>query len=115
MHGKLRCGWMPPHPTLFVRRECYEKYGYFDTDFKIAADYEIILRFLWKYKVSTFYIPEVLVKMRIGGTSNKNLRCILRKSKEDYKACRLYGLNGLLVVLMKNIRKLPQFFITPKK
>ncbi len=65
--NKLRRGWMPPHPTFFVKRNIYEQYGAFDNTFKIAADYDIILRFLGKYQISTHYIPEVLIKMRLGG------------------------------------------------
>jgi GT2 family glycosyltransferase len=65
---RFRKGWMPPHPTFFVRREVYEKYGLFNLDFPLAADYELILRFLYKQEISTAYIPEVLVKMRAGGT-----------------------------------------------
>lgn len=66
---RFRKGWMPPHPTFFVKKEVYEKYGYLNLDFPLAADYEIMLRFLYKYEVSTTYIPKVLVKMRAGGTS----------------------------------------------
>jgi glycosyltransferase len=67
----LKRGWMPPHPTFFVKKEVYDKYGIFDTDFKIAADYELMLRFLEKNKITSHYIPDVLVKMRVGGISNR--------------------------------------------
>jgi len=110
--GKFRYGWMPPHPTFFVRREVYETCGYFDTDFEIAADYELMLRFLEQYRISTFYIPEVLVKMRTGGTSNRNLQNMVRKSYEDYKAWRVNALRGgLFAIILKNISKIPQFFV----
>jgi len=108
--GLFKRGWMPPHPTFFVRTEVYEKYGCFNTDFKIAADYELMLRFLERNKISTHYIPEVLVKMRIGGKSN-SLRNIYRKSSEDYNAWKVNGLDGgLYTILLKNICKIPQFF-----
>jgi glycosyltransferase len=109
--GLFRYGWMPPHPTFFVKREIYEKYDYFNTDFKIAADYELMLRFLERCKISTCYIPEVLIKMRLGGVSNRSLLNIMRKSYEDYKAWKVNNLNGgLYAILLKNISKIPQFF-----
>lgn len=107
--NKLRLGWMPPHPTFYVRREIYEKYGGFDTSFKIAADYDSILRFLGLHDISTTYIPEVLVKMRLGGVSNRDLKSILKKSGEDYKALKKNGIGGKRVVFMKNFTKITQF------
>lgn len=109
--GKFRWGWMPPHPTFFVKREIYEKYNCFNPKFQISGDYELMLRYLAVHRISTFYIPEVMVKMRVGGMSNRNLRYIIRKSYEDYKACRLNHLQGgLVALLLKNLTKLPQFF-----
>jgi glycosyltransferase len=105
---------MPPHPTFFVKREIYEKYGQFNTDFRIAADYELMLRFLEKYKISTSYIPEVLIKMRVGGMSNRSLRNLFIKSYEDYKAWKVNNLDGgLFTILLKNICKIPQFYNKP--
>lgn len=110
--GKFKYGWMPPHPTFFVRREIYEKYGLFNTAFRIAADYELMLRFLEKCRISTYYISEVLIKMRLGGTSNKSLKNLFTKSSEDYKAWKVNNLNGgLHTILLKNFSKIPQFFI----
>jgi len=63
---KLKRGWMPPHPTFFVKKWVYEKYGYFNLDFPIAADYELMLRLLEKYKIRSCYIPKVLVNTRHG-------------------------------------------------
>jgi glycosyltransferase involved in cell wall biosynthesis len=108
--GLFRKGWMPPHPTFFIRREVYEKFGTFNTGFRIAADYELILRFLWKENISTCYIPEVLIMMRIGGASNRSLRNILRKSVEDYRAIRMQHVGGVTTLLRKNLSKIPQFF-----
>ncbi len=111
-HGKFKYGWMPPHPTFFVKREIYEKYGLFNTDFRIAADYELMLRFLEKHRISTYYIPEVLIKMRLGGASNRSLKNLLIKSSEDYKAWKVNNLNGgFYTILLKNFTKIPQFFI----
>lgn len=106
--NSLRWGWMPAHPTFFVKKNIYEKYGYFNTDFKISTDYENMLRFLYKYKISAHYLPETIIKMRFGGVSNRSVKNIVRKTVEDYRACRLYGL-GLCTVIAKNIIKLPQF------
>lgn len=110
--GLFYKGWMPPHPTFFVKRKIYEKYGYFDTSFNIAADYELMLRFLEKYKISTFYIPEVLIKMRLGGMSNRSLKNLFIKSSEDYRAWKVNDLKGsFYTILLKNISKIPQFFL----
>ncbi len=109
-HGKFRWGWMPPHPTFFVKREIYEKFGYFDTNFRIAADYELMLRFLEGNRITTHYIPHVLIKMRVGGVSNRSLRNIVLKSYEDYKAWRVNQLNShFYTILFKNLSKIPQF------
>jgi len=85
--GKMAYGWMPAHPTFFVKREVYEQYGLYKTDYKIAADYELIARFLVKNKVSYSYIPEVLVKMRTGGASTRNLKSNWILNKEILRAC----------------------------
>ena len=85
--GKMAYGWMPAHPTFFVKREVYEQYGLYKTDYKIAADYELIARFLVKNKVSYSYIPEVLVKMRTGGVSTRNLKSNWILNKEILRAC----------------------------
>ena len=106
---RLRWGWMPPHPTLYVRRHVYEQHGLFDTSFRIAADYDFILRTLGKAGLGVRYIPEVLVKMRVGGTSNRSLRNILRKSSEDLRALRRNGVGGVGALMWKNLSKLPQF------
>lgn len=109
---KIKWGWMPPHPTFFVKKNIYEKYGAFDTNFSIAADYELILRFLVRHRISTYYIPDVLVKMRIGGKSNRTVKNIAIKTFEDYKALKLHGIkNRFFVILLKNLSKFPQFIL----
>ena len=108
---RLAHGWMPPHPTFYVRRELYAKFGSFNTHFRIAADYENMLRILWHGAVKTAYIPEVLVRMRIGGMSNQSLLNLLLKSREDYAAMRLNGIGGMGALLRKNVTKLPQFMV----
>ncbi len=106
---KLGCGWMPPHPTFFVKRAIYQQHGQFDTRFKIAADYDLMLRFLGKYKISTDYIPSVLIKMRVGGESNKSLKNVIRKSQEDLQAMKNNNIGGMVSLIIKNLSKLQQF------
>ncbi len=106
---KLKTGWMPPHPSFFVKKEIYNKYGLFNTDLKIAADYDLMIRFLGKHKISTHYLPKVIVKMRWGGKSNKNIKNIIAKSKEDYKAIKTNKIGGLRTLFLKNFNKIKQF------
>lgn len=108
---KLARGWMPPHPTLYLRRQCYEEFGGFDTAYRIAADYDFMLRVLTRLQGKVVYLPEVLVHMRVGGVSNRSLRNILRKSSEDYRALRANGVGGLGALAWKNVSKVPQFFV----
>lgn len=108
-HGRLARGWMPPHPAFFARRSVYERLGTFDTSFRIAADYDWLLRVLGSGDVQPAYIPEVLVKMRWGGASNRSLERLLRKSREDLLALRRHGIGGVGTLLLKNLSKLQQF------
>jgi glycosyltransferase len=107
---KMLNGWMPPHPTLFIKRECYKKYGYFNLNYIIAADYELMLRFIIKNQITLSYLPKVLVKMRTGGTSNKGIKNIIQKSKEDLKALKSLELGNFYTLIKKNLRKINQFF-----
>lgn len=106
---KLRIGWMPPHPTLYLRRAIFERWGLYDTSMRISADYDAMLRYLVKGHLKLAYIPEVLVKMRTGGESNRSLGRILRKSREDYTAIRRNGVGGVGTLLFKNLSKISQF------
>jgi len=106
---KLKMGWMPPHPTLYVKREIYQKYGGFDIAFRISADYDSMLRFLGRFKISTAYLPEVMVKMRVGGASNRSLKNIIQKSSEDFKAIKKNNFGNVFTLIFKNIRKVSQF------
>ena len=106
-------GWMPPHPTFFVKKELYKKYGCFDLELNSAADYELMLRFLYKNKVSTKYIPIVLVKMRTGGQSNASIKNRLRANQEDKLAWKKNGLQPkFYTTFLKPIRKINQYFNT---
>jgi glycosyltransferase involved in cell wall biosynthesis len=106
-------GWMPPHPTFFVRKEVYDQAGLFNTDLHSAADYELMLRILLKHGLPAYYIPRVIVKMRAGGVSNSSLRNRLRANKEDRLAWKLNGLKPYFFTLyLKPLRKITQFINT---
>lgn len=108
--SQLANGWMPPHPTFYVRRDVYRRFGGFDTRYKIAADYENMLRILWRGGVQAAYVPEVLVRMRMGGVSNRLLNMFV-KSREDYAALRENGIGAIHALVLKNVTKLPQFVV----
>ena len=107
--GDLKYGWMPPHPTVYVRREVYRQVGPYDEWFRISADYDMILRiFTAGYK--TRYIPQVLVAMETGGASNRDAKARLSKTQEDYIALKKNHVGaGLLTVACKQLRKIRQF------
>jgi len=90
--GSFAKGWHPPHPTFFVKKEIYEKYGVFDTTLKVSADFELMLRFLEKNRISTCYLPRPILKMRHGGESNGSLRNIIRGNINCYIAFKKNGL-----------------------
>ncbi|WP_161887659.1 glycosyltransferase family 2 protein [Pontibacter russatus] len=103
-------GWMPPHPTFYVKREVYERLGLYNTKFRSAADYELMLRYLYKEGISTAYVPEVLVRMRVGGKSNVTLANRWRANQEDFRAWQVNGLKPRYYTrFLKPIRKLVQF------
>lgn len=107
--AKLRRGWMPPHPALFLRREVFDRYGAYDTTYRIAADYDAILRYFSRGDLRPVYLPEVLVRMRVGGASNGSIGRLIRKSREDYRALRTNEIGGLGALAWKNVSKLGQF------
>lgn len=107
-------GWMPPHPTFFVRREVYERFGLFRTDYHIAADFELTARFLTRHRVSYAYLPEVIVVMRTGGVSTRNLRSNLILNREILRACAENNIpTNMLKVYSKYFRKVTQLFVRP--
>ena len=110
-HGMFVNGWMPPHPTFFVRRHCYEKYGSFNLDLISAADYELMLRFVHKHQIKLAYLPEFIIKMRVGGLSNASLSNRIRANKEDRKAWLMNGLKPKFhTIYLKPLRKIIQLF-----
>ena len=100
---------MPLHRTFYVRGSIYKRLGKFVTRYRIAADYDCMLRIIQRGGVRAAYIPEVLVKMRLGGSSNRSVSNILQKSREDYRALRSNNVGGLGALLWKNCGKLGQF------
>ena len=113
--GKWYWGWMPPHPTFFVRRNMYEQYGDFDLRFPIAADYELMLRLLFKERVRVKYLDRVLVRMALGGASNGSIPSIIKANQEVARAWRRNDLNGgFLVPLLKPASKVFQFVGKPR-
>ena len=104
-------GWMPPHPTFFVKKECYQKYGDYSLELKSAADYELMLRFIHKHKISLSYLNQITVKMRVGGVSNASLKNRINANKEDRKAWQMNGLKpGFFTLIRKPLSKIFQFF-----
>ncbi len=103
-------GWMPPHPTFFLRKSAYEAHGLFRTDFRSAADYELMLRMLYKHSLKPGYLNRVIVKMREGGTSNASIANRLRANREDRRAWTINGLEAAWYTLyLKPLSKLRQF------
>lgn len=103
-------GWMPPHPTFFISKKCYEKWGTFRLDMGSAADYELMLRMIHKEKISLAYIPKVLIKMRVGGVSNSTLENRIKANRNDKKAWKVNGLKPyFFTLLLKPLRKITQF------
>lgn len=111
-HKKLTQGIMPAHPTLYLRKSVYEEYGYFKTDYSIAADFEFVTRIFKENKISYHYIPKVMIKMRAGGKSTKNLKSNWTLNAEILRACRE---NGLKTNLFKIYSKYPRKILTSIK
>lgn len=107
--AKLRRGWMPPHPTLYLRRSVFSRAGLYDTSFHISGDYDGMLRFLTTGAVRLGYIPKVMVQMKMGGISNRSFAHMIRKSREDYRAIRRHNIGGIGTLVAKNVSKLVQF------
>lgn len=109
--GDIRKGWMPGHPTLYLKREVYEKYGLYKTDYRISADYEYMIRILKDGEVKLSYIPEVLIKMAHGGTSTGSLGAYLEGMREGHRALKENGVKlAWLVDLRRTLRVLGQFW-----
>lgn len=114
--GSFSKGWCPPHPTFFVRQSAYKLFGNFNLNYSVASDVDLMMRFLEVNKISVTYVPEVWVKMRSGGMSNKNLKSILDQNLDILSALRKHNLpaNPIIFFVYKIISRLKQFFQRPK-
>ena len=109
-HGQFMRGWMPPHPTFFVKREVYEAYGHYSLQLHSAADYELMLRFIHKHAIKVTYLPRVITKMRAGGQSNVTIKNRWRANQEDRLAWKMNGLQpGFFTLIRKPLSKVLQF------
>lgn len=109
-HGDFLRGWMPPHPTFFVKRSVYEAHGNYSLQLRSAADYELMLRFIHKNRIRLSYLPRIITKMRAGGQSNVTLKNRWRANKEDRLAWKMNGLQpGFLTLVRKPLSKLLQY------
>ena len=114
--GSFSKGWCPPHPTFFVRQSIYKLFGNFNLNYSVASDVDLMMRFLEVNKIRVSYVPEVWVKMRSGGMSNKNLKSILDQNLDILSALRDHNLsaNPIIFFVYKIISRLKQFFQRPK-
>jgi len=106
----IKKGWMPPHPTVFVKKKIFEKVGNYNTDYRISSDYDFLIRAVTNKEIKKQYINQTLMKMRIGGTSNKSILNLLKKTFEDYKIIKINKIGGFLTLLNKNYSKIRQFY-----
>lgn len=113
--GLFKSGWAPAHPTFFVRKSVYEKFSLFNLNYKLAADFEILFRFIERNEIKTKYLSKVLVRMRLGGATNKSFRNIYNQNKEIIAILRSYYPNLSFVgfILRKIFSRFSQFFIRP--
>ena len=110
-HGMFLNGWMPPHPTFFVKKALYNLHGSFNLEFKSAADYELMLRLVHKHSIKLAYLPEFIIKMRVGGKSNASIKNRIKANNEDRKAWKINGLKPYFYTLyLKPLRKISQLF-----
>lgn len=108
--GRFRWGWMPAHPTFYIKRELVAKYGGYENHFYSAADYEFMSRYLYFFKLSAYYLPKLLVKMRRGGQSNQGIFKRLRANRRDYLAMRKNKIPlPFIVSILKPLSKLHQY------
>lgn len=113
--GLFLSGWMPAHPTFYVKKSIYNRFGVFDISYKLQSDFELTMRFMHVHKISTIYIPEVFVRMRYGGASNQSLRNIIRGNIEAYQATKKHNLGLSWFFMVRKIRsRLKQFIARPE-
>ncbi len=110
---RFKYGWMPAHPTFYIRKELVEKFGGYESHYFTAADFEFMARYLYKFKISSFYLPKLIVKMRAGGASNESIYGRIRANRRDYLAMKKNKIPfPLIVSILKPLIKMPQFYNT---
>ena len=108
----FKIGWMPGHPTFYIKKALIDKFGGYESHYFTAADYEFMARYLFKHKVSSFYLPKLFVKMRMGGASNKSIYQRLRANRRDYLAMKKNNIPmPFLVSILKPLIKIHQYSI----
>ena len=107
---KVKKGWLPLHPTVYLKKSVIDKNGLYSLDYKIASDTEFLLRYLYKYEIKMSYINSYIVKMRMGGMST-NLKCVLEVLREDYKIYKYHGLAAFKAVFLKKTIALRQYLV----
>ena len=110
LNEKINSGWMPPHTTIFFKRNLINKIGYYNEDLTISSDYEFIIRMFRENNLKIFFLNKFTVKMRTGGISNKNIKNIFLKMREDLNIMKRFKLNRIKCILFKNFSKVKQFF-----
>tara|TARA_B100001989_G_scaffold246561_1_gene217615 strand:+ start:150 stop:899 length:750 start_codon:yes stop_codon:yes gene_type:complete len=106
----LKRGWMPAHPTFFLKRGVYDKHGGFNLNYSISSDYDFMIRVLNDNNLKFCYLPRVISKMRVGGSSNRSLKNILKKSREDYIIIKKNKVGNFITLVRKNLIKINQYF-----
>ena len=109
----IKNGWMPPHPSMFVKKLIYDSIGDYDTKYKISSDYDFILKVFFNEKIKSLFNDMVFVRMEVGGISNRNIKNIIRKSFEDLRILISYSKNPIFIaraLILKNLSKIKQFF-----
>ena len=113
--SKVKTGWMPPHPTCYLKKEIYSKFGLYEKNFKISGDYDFLMRILSNKNVNVSYIEKTLIRMRSGGKSSANLFNSFLKKYEDYKVLKKNNISfPVFVLFWKSFSKIPQLYLKPK-
>ncbi|MFI4937112.1 MAG: glycosyltransferase family 2 protein [Candidatus Berkiellales bacterium] len=114
--GSFAKGWSPAHPTFFVRKAIYDRYGFFDTRYSMGNDIELMMRFLEKHRINSLYLGIVLVKMRLGGVSNQSIKNIIEQNKNVVQAARDLGIpiSVLQFIGCKLLNRISQFILRPR-
>ena len=104
---------MPPHPSFYIKKEVYDKHGFYDLKYKISADYDLMTRILLDKTLKVSYLPRVFVRMRVGGESNR-FSNVFKKLCEDFRIIKSNKIGGLSTLFLKSFLKIPQYFINKK-